>query len=80
MLQTQRRIGYAVQGAGLFPHLTAEENICLVASIGMKSDWIKKRVSVLADLVNLDQQLLKNFLMPFRAGSSSALVFVEQLC
>ena len=62
LLQTQRRIGYAVQGAGLFPHLTAEENISLVArSIGMKSDWIKKRVGVLADLVNLDQQLLKNF-------------------
>ena len=62
LLQTQRGIGYAVQGAGLFPHLTAEENISLVArSIGMKSDWIKKRVGVLAGLVNLDQQLLKNF-------------------
>ncbi len=62
LLQIQRRIGYAVQGAGLFPHLTVEENISLVArSIGMKSDWIKKRVRALIDLVNLDRQLLKNF-------------------
>ena len=62
MLQTQRRIGYAVQGAGLFPHLTAEENISIVArSIGMNSDLIKKRVRVLLELVHLDQELLKSF-------------------
>ena len=61
-LQNQRRIVYAVQGAGLFPHLTAEENISIVArSIGMSSDLIKKRVRVLLELVHLDQELLKNF-------------------
>ena len=62
LLKTQRKIGYAVQGAGLFPHLTAEENISIVArSIGMNSDLIKKRVRVLLELVHLDQELLKNF-------------------
>jgi osmoprotectant transport system ATP-binding protein len=29
----RRGIGYAVQGAGLFPHLTAEQNVTLVAKL-----------------------------------------------
>ena len=29
----RRRIGYAVQGTGLFPHLSVKDNICLLASL-----------------------------------------------
>ncbi len=32
----RRRIGYAVQGAKLFPHMTVEENICYVPSLEKK--------------------------------------------
>lgn len=36
--QFRRGIGYAVQGAGLFPHLTAKANVCLVAKLEQWSD------------------------------------------
>lgn len=36
----RRRIGYAVQGAGLFPHLTVEDNITLVARL---EGWSRAR-------------------------------------
>src|SRR5210317_2619469 len=29
----RRRMGYAVQGTGLFPHLTARDNICMLANL-----------------------------------------------
>src|SRR5262245_9603381 len=32
--QLRRQIGYAVQGTGLFPHLTVERNITLLARLG----------------------------------------------
>ena len=31
--EIRRNMGYAVQGAGLFPHLTIEQNVTLVASL-----------------------------------------------
>lgn len=36
----RRGIGYAVQGAGLFPHLTAEQNVTLVAKL---EGWDEQR-------------------------------------
>ena len=52
------RIGYAVQGTGLFPHLTVEQNITLLARL---SHWeptpIKARAEELMRLVNLPVSL-----------------------
>ncbi len=45
------KIGYVIQEGGLFPHLTAEENVSLLAGyLGWKNERIKKRISELADL------------------------------
>ena len=38
----RRRMGYAVQGAGLFPHLTVERNITLMAEL---EDWPEARIA-----------------------------------
>lgn len=50
----RKRIGYAVQGTGLFPHLTIKENITLLAVL---SNWdahqIDKRAKELMKLVDL---------------------------
>ena len=37
----RRTMGYAVQGAGLFPHLTIEDNVTLVASL---ENWNVERI------------------------------------
>lgn len=52
--QLRRRIGYAVQGTGLFPHLTVKENITLLARLtNWESDRIDERTRQLMQLVDL---------------------------
>ena len=54
----RRRIGYAVQGAGLFPHLTLEENVSLIARLQRwRQEEIDARRSELFDLVGLGRDL-----------------------
>ncbi|MEM9256359.1 MAG: ATP-binding cassette domain-containing protein [Pseudomonadota bacterium] len=60
--QLRRKMGYAVQGTGLFPHLTARQNITLLAEL---DNWdqtrIEHRLRVLLTLNRLDQALLARY-------------------
>ena len=38
----RRRVGYVIQDGGLFPHLTADENVTLVARLSDGSDGVKR--------------------------------------
>ncbi|BBY30043.1 ABC transporter ATP-binding protein [Mycolicibacterium sediminis] len=53
--ELRRHIGYVIQGAGLFPHLTVGDNIAIVPRL---LKWDKKRIAArideLLDMVNLD--------------------------
>ena len=50
----RRRIGYAVQGSALFPHLTVEENVTLLARLeGWEAFRRRTRLGVLFDLMEL---------------------------
>lgn len=52
----RRRIGYAIQGVGLFPHMTVAENIAVTPSLlNWDTTRIASRVSELLSLVRLDQ-------------------------
>ena len=52
--ELRRRMGYAVQGTGLFPHLTVKRNITLLAVLeNWQNDRISKRAEELVNLVNL---------------------------
>ncbi len=54
----RRRMGYAVQGAGLFPHLTVEENVTLVARLeGWTDSDIASRYRYLLGLLELSDEL-----------------------
>ncbi len=54
----RKKLGYVVQGIGLFPHLTAEENILLPGKTHLpKTELNKDRVHELMNLVNLQQNL-----------------------
>ena len=58
----RRRIGYAVQGAGLFPHLTVGGNIALLARLeGWPTNAIDRRRRELFDLVGLAENLLERY-------------------
>ena len=52
--QLRRQMGYAVQGTGLFPHLTVAENITILARLEKWSDdRIQGRTEELMNLVDL---------------------------
>jgi osmoprotectant transport system ATP-binding protein len=53
--ELRRHIGYVIQGAGLFPHLTVGDNIAIVPRL-LKWDkkWIAQAIDGLLDLVSLD--------------------------
>ena len=54
-VRLRRRIGYAIQSSGLFPHMTVAQNIALVPRMtGWPAGRIKARVAEMLDLVGLD--------------------------
>lgn len=58
----RRRIGYAVQGTGLFPHMSAGENISLAAELGGWSrEEIEARLRELFSLMHLNESLLTRY-------------------
>lgn len=58
----RRRMGYAIQSVGLFPHWTVARNIAAVPRlIGWPRDRVAARVVELAGLLRLDPSLLDRF-------------------
>ena len=56
--ELRRRIGYAIQGHGLFPHRTITENIGAVPQLlGWKKERIRERSAELLELIGLDPEL-----------------------
>lgn len=59
LIALRRRIGYAIQGIGLFPHMTVEKNIAYVPSLDglWTRSQRKERVAQLLELVGLEPDL-----------------------
>ena len=54
-VQLRRRMGYVIQQAGLFPHMTVEDNISVIPRLlKWESSRCRDRVTELLDLVGLD--------------------------
>jgi osmoprotectant transport system ATP-binding protein len=54
----RRKIGYAIQGAGLFPHLTVRDNITLLGRLShTDADFIEQRRRTLMEQMGLSQDL-----------------------
>ncbi|MFB6438689.1 betaine/proline/choline family ABC transporter ATP-binding protein [Streptomyces sp. NPDC056411] len=54
-VRLRRKVGYAIQASGLFPHMTVAQNIALVPKmIGWSRSKTKNRVEEMLDLVGLD--------------------------
>lgn len=59
----RRRIGYAVQGARLFPHMTVEDNICYVPCLERKMTKDEKYILTqkMLKMVELPEELAGRF-------------------
>lgn len=54
-VKLRRKVGYAIQSSGLFPHMTVAENIALVPKmVGWSKSRVRDRVEEMLDLVGLD--------------------------
>jgi osmoprotectant transport system ATP-binding protein len=68
-LAVRRRIGYVVQDGGLFPHLTAERNVTLVARhLGWDEARMRKRVGELAAMTGIDERALTRWPLQLSGG------------
>ena len=58
-LTLRRKMGYVIQSGGLFPHLTARENLTLVTNyLGWNQNKEEKRIRELSKLTNIDASML----------------------
>ena len=58
----RRRIGYAVQGTGLFPHMSVARNISLLGELeGWSDARIRARTGTLMNLMALDGELTSRY-------------------
>jgi osmoprotectant transport system ATP-binding protein len=66
----RRRVGYVIQDGGLFPHLTAEENVTLVARLGSghADGKLRERVRELAELARMPEALLSRYPFALSGG------------
>ena len=68
-LALRRRIGYVVQDGGLFPHLTAERNVTLVARhLGWNEGRIRKRLDELSAMTGIDRDALARWPLQLSGG------------
>jgi len=65
----RQRMGYVIQEGGLFPHLSAERNITLVARyLSWPRDKIEHRLDQLSELVQLPRETLRRYPLELSGG------------
>lgn len=74
------QIAYVIQEGGLFPHLTARENISLAARLaGWNLKKINIRVSELCHLVQLDESFLEQYPKQLSGGQRQRIALMRAL-
>jgi len=67
--ELSQKIGYVIQEGGLFPHLSARENVALKARLlGWAPARIGERIQELTDFVQLNEELLSKFPVQLSGG------------
>lgn len=80
LLEIRRKIGYVIQEGGLFPHLTAVQNIRLVAEyLEWSSDRISARIKELAELTHFPVDALERFPLQLSGGQRQRVSLMRAL-
>ncbi len=80
ILESRRRMGYVIQEGGLFPHLTARNNVALAAeSLGKDRTSIKARIEELRRLVRLPSDVLERYPAQLSGGQRQRVSLMRAL-
>jgi osmoprotectant transport system ATP-binding protein len=72
------RIGYVPQDGGLFPHLTAQDNVTLVARLrGWKKSKVNSRIEELCSLVDLDMPMIQRYPYELSGGQKQRVAIMR---
>ncbi len=80
VISLRRKMGYVIQEGGLFPHLTAHDNVILMASyLGWSDERIKERLNELTELTHFPSEGLKRFPVQLSGGQQQRVSLMRAL-
>jgi osmoprotectant transport system ATP-binding protein len=79
-VQLRHRIGYVIQDGGLFPHLTARDNVTLLARyLGQSGVDIEARLAELGELMQISPEMLARFPKGLSGGQRQRIALMRAL-
>jgi osmoprotectant transport system ATP-binding protein len=80
VLQIRHKIGYVIQDGGLFPHLSARDNVGLLGRyLGWTAERVEQRIAELADLTRLPRDVLARYPAQLSGGQRQRLGIMRAL-
>lgn len=78
--QLRRRVGYVIQDGGLFPHMTARQNVTIMArATGMDSAALDARLDALTALTNFPRDGLARYPVELSGGQRQRVALMRAL-
>ena len=79
-LRLRRQIGYVIQDGGLFPHLTAGQNVALMAKhVGMPQEDLEARIAELCELTRFPGDGLSRYPVELSGGQRQRVSLMRAL-
>ncbi|MDE0297059.1 MAG: ATP-binding cassette domain-containing protein [Candidatus Poribacteria bacterium] len=80
VLALRRRMGYVIQDGGLFPHLTASQNVALMAKhLAIADDETGERLSELCELTRFPEDALSRYPVELSGGQRQRVSLMRAL-
>jgi osmoprotectant transport system ATP-binding protein len=80
ILEARQSMGYVIQEGGLFPHLTVQANVTVMARyLRRDADWIAGRLSDLTRLVQLSPEMMNRYPAELSGGQRQRVSLMRAL-
>jgi len=80
VLELRHKVGYVIQGGGLFPHLTARGNVTLLADyLSRPADEVCQRVEELRQLTHLQPEAIDRYPAQLSGGQQQRVALMRGL-
>ena len=80
VISLRRKMGYVIQEGGLFPHLTAYDNVALMARyLGWSGEQIRDRLNELSELTHFPSEGLERFPVQLSGGQQQRVSLMRAL-